>query len=44
MWKDMCGIYCKAAMLTASMVLTQGKKMLAFETLWSVMVRMVLCL
>jgi hypothetical protein len=33
----------KAAMLTASIVLEQGRKMLAFKTLWSVMVRMVLC-
>ncbi len=33
----------KAATLTASIVSLQGKKILAFEMLWLVMVKMVLC-
>ncbi len=33
----------KAMTLTASIVSSQGKKILAFETSWSVMVKMVLC-
>ena len=34
----------KAVMPTVSILSAQGKKMLALEKLWLVMVRMVLCL